>query len=116
LDAQLTDEEKEVCEAVREWVEDRFLCQDPHTGVSVIESHCRAGTFPTELITEFGEMGLLGMNLKGSYNGFDLPGMSNVAYGLACQELERGDSGLRSFASVQGSLCMYPISASGTEE
>ena len=116
ISAQLTDDERAVRDAVREWVQDRFLAQDPHTGVSVIESHCRAGTFPIELVKEFGEMGLLGMNLKGSYNGFDLPGMSNVAYGLACQELERGDSGLRSFASVQGSLCMYPIWDFGSEE
>jgi glutaryl-CoA dehydrogenase len=112
IDAHLTDDERDVRDAVREWVEDRFLSQDPNTGVSVIESHCRAGTFPMEWIPEFGEMGLLGMNLQ----GYGCPGMSNIAYGLACQELERGDSGLRSFASVQGSLCMFPIWKFGTEE
>jgi glutaryl-CoA dehydrogenase len=112
LDSQFTEEEKMYRDSTREWVEDRFLSLDPHTGVSVIESHCRTGTFPIELAREFGEMGLLGVNL----HGYECPGQSNVAYGLACQELERGDSGLRSFASVQGSLCMYPIWDFGTEE
>jgi glutaryl-CoA dehydrogenase len=65
-----------------------------------------------ELIPRFGEMGLLGANLK----GYGCAGLSAVAYGLAMQELERGDSGLRSFASVQGALCMYPIHAHGSEE
>jgi glutaryl-CoA dehydrogenase len=64
------------------------------------------------LIPEIGEMGLLGMNL----HGYGCAGMSNVAYGIACQELERGDSGLRSFVSVQGSLCMFPIWKFGSEE
>lgn len=112
IDAQLTEDERMVRDSVREWVEARFLVQDPTTGISVIESHCRAGTFPLDTIKEFGEMDVLGMNLK----GYGCPGMSNVAYGLACQELERADSGIRSFASVQGSLCMYPIWAFGTEE
>lgn len=112
IDSMLTDEEREVRDSIREWVQSRFLSQDPHTGLSVIESHYQAGTFPAEWIREFGEMELLGMNLK----GYGLPGMSNISYGLACQELERGDSGLRSFASVQGSLCMYPIWAFGSEE
>jgi glutaryl-CoA dehydrogenase len=112
IDSQFSEDEIAVREATREWVEDRFLSMNPETGVSVIETHCRNGTFPIELAKEFGEMGLLGINLP----GYECPGMSNVAYGLACQELERGDSGLRSFASVQGSLCMYPIHAFGTEE
>ena len=68
--------------------------------------------FPDELIPEIAEMGLLGCNLE----GYDCAGMNNVCYGLICQELERGDSGLRSFVSVQGSLCMYPIHAYGSEE
>ncbi|MBM74495.1 MAG: acyl-CoA dehydrogenase [Proteobacteria bacterium] len=112
IDSQLTEEEREYRDFTRSWVEDRFLKLDPTTGVSVIESHCRTGTFPIELAKEFGENALLGVNL----HGYGCPGQSSVAYGLACQELERGDSGLRSFASVQGSLCMYPIWDFGTEE
>jgi len=112
IDSMLTDEEREIRDNTREWVEDRFLSQDPSTGLSVIETHCANGTFPKELAKEFGENMLLGVNLE----GYGCPGMSNIAYGLVCQELERGDSGLRSFASVQGSLCMYPIWAFGTEK
>ena len=112
IDSHLTEDERMVRDSVREWVNERFLSQDPHTGLSVIESHCAAGTFPMEAVKEFGDMGVLGINLT----GYDCPGLSNVAYGLACQELERGDSGLRSFASVQGSLCMFPIWKFGTEE
>ncbi len=104
IDAHLNDEERMVRDLVRTWVADKIT--------PIIEEHCRAGTFPMELVEEIGEMGLLGMNLK----GYDCAGMSNVAYGLACQELERGDSGLRSFVSVQGSLCMFPIWKHGTEE
>ncbi|HIA35623.1 MAG TPA: acyl-CoA dehydrogenase, partial [Flavobacteriales bacterium] len=70
-------------------------------------------TFPNHLVEKFGEMGFLGMNLPEKYN---CAGMSNVAYGLMCQEMERGDSGVRSFISVQGSLVMYPIFAYGSEE
>src|SRR6185436_8283970 len=80
--------------------------------VPVIEKHARAGTFPMNLVPQMAEMGLLGMNL----HGYGCAGMSNVAYGLTCQELERGDSGIRSFASVQGSLSMFPIWKHGTEE
>ena len=112
IDAQLTEDERMVRDSVREWVRERFLAQDPHTGLSVIETHCAAGTFPMDAVKEFGDMGLLGINLT----GYECPGLSNIAYGLACQELERGDSGLRSFASVQGSLCMHPIWKFGTEE
>ena len=104
IDAQLSDEERMVRDAVREWVSDQVI--------PVIEEHCRNGTFPKELIPQMAEMGLLGVNLE----GYGCAGMSNVAYGLVCQELERGDSGIRSFASVQGSLVMYPIHAHGTEE
>ena len=104
LDSLLSDEEKAVRDAVRGWVDDAVI--------PIIEDHCRQGTFPMHLVAQMGEMGLLGVNLK----GYGCPGMSNVAYGLVAQELERGDSGIRSFASVQTSLCMYPIHAFGTEE
>ncbi|MEN9785321.1 MAG: Glutaryl-CoA dehydrogenase [Pseudomonadota bacterium] len=104
LDRLLTDEEKAVRDAVRGWVDENVI--------PIIEEHCRNGTFPRHLVAQMGEMGLLGVNLA----GYGCPGMSNVAYGLVAQELERGDSGIRSFASVQTSLCMYPIHAFGTEE
>jgi len=104
IDAHLSDEERMVRDLVRDWVDERV--------VPIIEQHCRAGTFPMELVPQIGEMGLLGMNL----HGYDCAGMSNVAYGLVCQELERGDSGVRSFVSVQGSLAMFPIWKFGTEE
>ncbi len=104
LDALLSDEEKAVREVVRGWVEDNVI--------PIIEGHCRNGTFPFHLVKQMGEMGLLGVNL----HGYGCAGMSNVAYGLVCQELERGDSGIRSFASVQGSLVMFPIWKHGSEE
>jgi glutaryl-CoA dehydrogenase len=104
IDAQLTDEERAVRDLVRSWVDERII--------PIIEQHCRAGTFPMHLVPEIGEMGLLGANIE----GYGCAGMSNVAYGLICQELERGDSGLRSFVSVQGSLAMHPIRSFGTEE
>ena len=103
LDGLMSDEEKAVREAVRGWVDDNVI--------PIIEQHCRAGTFPRPLVRQMGEMGLLGVNL----HGYGCAGMSNVAYGLVCQELERGDSGIRSFASVQGSLVMFPIWKHGTE-
>jgi glutaryl-CoA dehydrogenase len=104
LDSVFTEEEKAVRDVVRGWVEDNVI--------PVIEGHCRAGTFPMNLVSQMGEMGLLGVNL----HGYGCAGMSNVAYGLVCQELERGDSGIRSFASVQGSLVMFPIWKHGSEE
>jgi len=104
ISALLDDTEKMVQSTVREWVEENV--------VPVIEKHARAGTFPMNLVPQMAEMGLLGMNL----HGYGCAGMSNVAYGLTCQELERGDSGIRSFASVQGSLSMFPIWKHGTEE
>ncbi len=79
--------------------------------IPIIDKHNREATFPIHLIPRFGELGFLGANLT----GYGLPGVSNVAYGLIMQELERGDSSLRSFASVQGSLVMYPILTFGSE-
>ncbi len=104
IDQHLSDEERMIRDLVRKWVDAEVL--------PIIEDHCRAGTFPMHLIPQIGEMGLLGMNL----HGYSCAGTSNIAYGIACQELERGDSGLRSFVSVQGSLCMFPIWKFGTEE
>ena len=104
IDQHLSEEERMVRELCRSWVEARVL--------PIIEGHARNGTFPMELVAEIGEMGLLGANL----HGYGCAGMSNVAYGLICQELERGDSGIRSFVSVQGSLAMFPIWKFGTEE
>ena len=91
--------------SVREWVSAEFL--------PLIQAHVRQdGSFPMELVPAIAELGLFGANLT----GYGCAGMNNVAYGLVMQELERGDSGLRSFASVQGSLCMYPIHAFGSDE
>ncbi|MEM6930974.1 MAG: acyl-CoA dehydrogenase family protein, partial [Myxococcota bacterium] len=104
IDDLLSDEETSVRDTVRSWVDENVL--------PVIERHYEAGTFPMELAAQMGEMGFLGANL----DGYDCPGLNNVCYGLICQELERGDSALRSFASVQGSLVMFPIHAYGTEE
>ena len=104
FDRNLSDEERGVRETVRRFVDDRFL---PH-----IKRHFREGTFPLELAKEMGQMGLLGPAVQGS----GCPGLSYTLYGLICQELERGDSGLRSFASVQGSLVMYPIATYGSDE
>ena len=101
---QLTDEERSAQQTVREFVTASFL--------PLIRAHHAAGTFPTELIGELGAMGLLGPSVSGP----GCPGLSATVYGLICQELERGDSGLRSFASVQGSLVMCPISVFGSDE
>ncbi len=103
LDDSLGDEEKLVRRSVRDFVEDRV--------VPIIEGHFRDGTFPRELIPALAELGVLGANL----HGWGCAGLSSVAYGLIMQELERGDSGLRSFVSVQGGLVMYPIHAFGDE-
>ncbi|MEC7582873.1 MAG: acyl-CoA dehydrogenase family protein [Planctomycetota bacterium] len=104
VDELYTEEERMIRDTIREWVSDKFM--------PIIEEHNRAATFPTELIPELGEMGVLGASLS----GYGCAGLSPVAYGLILQELERGDSGLRSFVSVQGSLCMFPIHAYGSEE
>ncbi|MGA1607681.1 MAG: acyl-CoA dehydrogenase family protein, partial [Planctomycetota bacterium] len=104
IDDLFTEEERMVRDTVRDWVTENFL--------PVVEEHNRAGTFPMDLIPALGELGVFGANL----DGYGCAGMSNIANGLICQELERGDSGLRSFVSVQGSLCMFPIHSYGTEE
>jgi len=103
-DTQFSDEEIAVRESVREWVSKEFMPR--------IQEHVRQdGSFPMEISESMAELGMFGANLE----GYGCAGMNNVAYGLLMQELERGDSGLRSFASVQGSLCMYPIHAYGSE-
>jgi len=103
FDSQLQDEEKLVRQTARQFVDNEIL--------PIIEKHNREGTFPLHLVPQLGELGFFGANLK----GYGCAGMSNVAYGLMTQELERGDSGLRSFVSVQGSLVMYPIYSYGSE-
>ncbi|MDX1649249.1 MAG: acyl-CoA dehydrogenase family protein [Myxococcota bacterium] len=104
LDEELSDEERMARNTVRDFVSQEFLPR--------IQEHVRRdGSFPMELVPEMAKLGLFGANL----HGYGCAGMNNVAYGLVMQELERGDSGLRSFASVQGSLCMYPIHAYGSE-
>ena len=104
-DTQLDPEEKLVRDSTREWVEKEFMPR--------LQEHVRQdGSFPMDLVPQLGELGMFGANLE----GYGCAGMNNVAYGLLMQELGRGDSGLRSFASVQGSLCMYPIHAYGSEE
>lgn len=105
LDSLLSEEELMVRETVRGWVEDRVL--------PIIQDAYIQRRFPTELIPEMAELGMLGANLPEEYG---CAGLNNVAYGLIMQELERGDSGIRSFASVQGSLVMYPIFTWGSEE
>ena len=79
----------------------------------IIEEYYEKGKFHEHLIPKFGELGFFGVNIPEKYG---CGGMSNIAYGLICQELERADSGIRSFASVQGALVMYPIWAYGSEE
>ncbi len=103
VDELYADEERLVRDTVRHFIDAEVL--------PIIEAHHRRGTFPTELIPRLGELGVLGSNLL----GYGCPGVSDVAYGLIMQELERGDSALRSFASVQGTLVMYPIFVFGTE-
>ncbi len=105
LDGLLSEEERAVRDTVRGWVDDNLL---PIIGQCYVE-----GRFPKQLIPGMAELGLFGANLPEEYG---CAGLDNVAYGLIMQELERGDSGVRSFASVQGSLVMYPIFAFGSEE
>jgi len=105
IDDLLSDEERMVRDTVRRFVDERV--------VPIIDKHFEEATFPSELIPEMAEMGLFGGTLPEEYG---CANMNNVAYGLVMQELERGDSGLRSFVSVQGALVMYPIFTFGTEE
>ncbi|MBU1700962.1 MAG: acyl-CoA dehydrogenase family protein [Candidatus Eisenbacteria bacterium] len=104
VDALFNEEERAVRDTVRQFVTEKFMPR--------IREDYRAGRFPVELIPQMGELGLLGSNIE----GYDCPGMSHVVYGIIQRELERGDSGLRSFSSVQGSLVMYPIATFGSEE
>ena len=104
LDEELADEERMIRDEVRRWVGDQLL---PN-----IVRHYEAGTFPVDLIPKMAGMSLLGANLDPKYG---CAGLNSVAYGLINQELERGDSGLRSFVSVQSGLVMWPISEYGTE-
>src|SRR5579862_6359518 len=104
VDDLLGDDERLIRDTVRKFVRERVL--------PIIGEHFEAGTFPRELIPEVAQLGLLGMHLE----GYGCAGLSAVCYGLACQELEAGDSGLRSFVSVQGSLAMFPIYKFGSEE
>src|SRR5229473_5005338 len=104
IDRLLSEEERMVRDTVRQFVRERVL--------PIIGEHFEAGTFPRELIPAIAELDLLGMHI----HGYGCAGLSAVCYGLACQELEAGDSGLRSFVSVQGSLAMFPIAAFGSEE
>jgi glutaryl-CoA dehydrogenase len=105
IDSVLSEEERAVRESVRQFVDERIL---PIIGDCYVE-----GRFPKEIIPGLAELGVFGANLPEEYG---CAGLNNVAYGLIMQELERGDSGIRSFASVQGALVMYPIFAFGSDE
>jgi glutaryl-CoA dehydrogenase len=104
VDDLLSEEERLVRSTVARFVDQRFL--------PIVAEHYERATFPLEIVPELARLGVFGMHL----HGYGAAGMSNVMYGLACQELERGDSGLRSFVSVQGSLCMFAIHRYGSEE
>jgi glutaryl-CoA dehydrogenase len=104
IDSLLSDEERLVRDTVRRFVKDRVLPE--------VADWFEVGTFPKELAKEMGALGMLGMHLE----GYDCAGTSAVNYGLTCLELEAGDSGVRSFVSVQGSLAMFPIWKYGSEE
>ena len=104
LDHLLSQEERAIRDTVRDWVRERVLPE--------IETWFEVGEFPLEVAKELGAMGLLGMHLS----GYETAGSNAVGYGLTCLELEAGDSGFRSFVSVQGSLCMFPILTFGSDE
>src|SRR5437588_6584657 len=104
FDALMSDEERLVRDTTRKFIEDNLI--------PIIEECNRAGRFPRELVKPMADLGYFGASLK----GYGCAGMSNVEYGLLTQELERGDSGLRSFVSVQSALVMYPIYTFGNEE
>jgi glutaryl-CoA dehydrogenase len=105
IESQLSEDERAVRDSVRRFVDERVL---PIIGQAYVE-----GRFPREIVPEMAELGVFGANLPEEYG---CAGLNNVAYGLIMQELERGDSGVRSFASVQGALVMYPIYAFGSED
>ena len=105
LDSLLSEEERAVRDTVRKWVDDEVM--------PIIGEHYVAGRFPTQLVPQMAELGFFGANLPEEYG---CAGLNNVAYGLIMQELERGDSGIRSFASVQGALVMYPIFTFGNDD
>lgn len=104
VDSLLSEEEKMIRDSVARFVDERAM--------PIIAEHFDKATFPAELVSEIADLGLLGS----SFEGYGCAGLNAVSYGLICQELERCDSGLRSFVSVQSSLCMYPIYAYGSEE
>ena len=104
VESLLTEEEIMIRDSVARFVDERAL--------PLMAKHFDDATFPSELVPEIAEMGLLGSDLE----GYGCAGLNSVSYGLICQELERGDSGLRSFVSVQSSLAMYPIYSYGSEE
>ena len=104
IDTLLTEEERLIRNTLRDFVSEQVMPR--------IEKHFREGTFPRELVPQLSELGTLGSGLQ----GYGCTGLGPVAYGLIMQELERGDSGLRSFVSVQGGLVMYPIHTFGSEE
>src|SRR5438046_6835118 len=104
FDTLLTDDERLVRDTARRFIEDNLI--------PIIEECNRAGRFPRELVKPMADLGFYGASLQ----GYGCAGMSNVEYGLVMQELERGDSGVRSFVSVQSALLMYPIYAVGSEE
>ncbi|MFZ0273047.1 MAG: acyl-CoA dehydrogenase family protein [Acidobacteriaceae bacterium] len=104
FDALLSDEERLARDTARQFIEDNLI--------PIIEECNREGRFPRELVPQMGQLGFFGANL----HGYGCAGMSNVEYGLVMQEFERGDSGVRSFVSVQSALVMYPIFSFGSEE
>jgi glutaryl-CoA dehydrogenase len=104
IDSLFSEQELLVRQTARQFVDDRVI--------PIVRDCYREGRFPTELIPEIGQLGFLGANLE----GYGCAGLNNVEYGLIMQELERGDSGLRSFVSVQGALVMYPIYTYGSAE
>ena len=105
IDNLLSDDEKMIRNSIRQWTSENVL--------PIIEEYYQLAKFPVQLIADLAELGVLGANLPEKYG---CAGVNNVAYGLMMQELERGDSGMRSFASVQGALVMYPIYEFGSEE
>src|SRR4026207_184654 len=105
IDFALSEEEPAIRNSIRQFVDEKVI---PVIGKAYVD-----GKFPKEIIPQMAELGVFGANLPEEYG---CAGLSNVAYGLINQELERGDSGVRSFASVQSSLAMYPIYAFGSEE